>query len=150
MKYFAEYYYITTNATLNILSSCLWWMWILFYAYYCCMHEYYCGLTPFLLFYFSECLRGWLDYPGHSVLFSRPLRGVSWDFSRGHPLGISFQVHFVASLELTDGPVSSDSLVDTRLAFLFKTYRGVTWRPTGISFQDLSRHRLSWWAVYLA
>src|SRR3989337_1235650 len=32
--------------------------------------------NPFLLFYFPECLRGWLDYLGHSVLFSRTLRGV--------------------------------------------------------------------------
>jgi len=33
--------------------------------------------NPLLLFYFSESLRGWLDYPGPSVLFSSPLRGVS-------------------------------------------------------------------------
>jgi hypothetical protein len=66
---------------------------------------------------FPECLRGWLDYPGHSVLFSRPLRGVPWDFSCGYPIGISFQDLSVASLET--------SHVDTRLAFLFKTLRGV-------------------------
>src|SRR3989337_2267621 len=39
-------------------------------------YGYYCGLTRFSYFIFPECLRGWLDYPGHSVLFSRPLRGV--------------------------------------------------------------------------
>jgi hypothetical protein len=66
-------------------------------------YEYYCGLTGFSYFIFPECLRGWLDYPGHSILFSRPL---------------------VASLEFTGGPATT--LVDTRLAFLFKSNRGVT------------------------
>ena len=33
--------------------------------------------------------------------------------------------------------------MDTRLAFLFKSYRGVTWHPTGISFQVLSWRCLS-------
>ena len=34
------------------------------------------------LILFPECLRGWLDYPGHSVLFSRPLV-ASLEFSGG-------------------------------------------------------------------
>ena len=109
-----------------------------------------------LLSYFSEGLRGWLDYPGPSVLFSSPLRGVSWDFSRGHPSGIYFQVLFVASLEFSDGSVrfscrhptgisfqdqpwchltpnrhffSRPTVVslDAQPAFLFKTSRGVAW-----------------------
>ena len=101
------------------------------------------------LILFPECLRGWLDYPGHSVLFSRPLRGVPWDFSCGHPIGISFQ-------DLTRRPSSSQAvlsrhtLVDTRWAFLFKTDRGVTWYPTGISFKDLLWRPSSSQAVYLA
>ena len=59
--------------------------------------------------------------PGYSVLFSRP---------------------YVASLEFSGGPVSPDSLLDTRLAFLFKTLRGVAFRhPSGIYFKDLVRRR---------
>jgi hypothetical protein len=102
--------------------------------------------NPFLLFYFPECLRGWLDYPGHSILFSRPLvasleltGGLFRHYSCGHPIGISLQVrpwrhltpdwHFSSSLTVAS--------LDTRLAFLFKSDRGVTWHPTSISLQDL-------------
>jgi hypothetical protein len=107
-------------------------------------YAYYWGLTRFSYFEFPECLRGWLDYPGHSILFSRPLvasleltGGLSRHYSCGHPIGISLQVrpwrhltpdwHFssrllVASPEFWDGPVSSE--------FSFR-------HPFGISLQDL-------------
>ena len=98
--------------------------------------------NPFLLILFSECLRGWLDYPGHSVLFSRPLVAslefsggpASPDFSFRHPFGISLQDlswRRLSSWMVLSCPIS---LLDTCLSFLFKTYRGVTWHPTGISF----------------
>ena len=86
-----------------------------YHACYCCdyyqHHIYHCRLTLSVtwagwttrdtqfLFYFPECLRGWLDYPGHSVLFSRPLvasleftGGLSRHYSCGYPIGISLQV----------------------------------------------------------
>jgi hypothetical protein len=85
-----------------MLLSSLTLSWI-FFEYYCheyyCGYAYYCGLTRFSYFIFPECLRGWLDYPGHSILFSRPLvasleltGGLSHHYSCGHPIGISLQV----------------------------------------------------------
>src|SRR3989337_1196120 len=93
------------------------------------------------LILFPECLRGWLDYPGHSVLFSRPYE-VSLEFSGGtvSPLLLWIPVwHFSSRPTVVS--------LDTQLAFLFKTSRGVAWilgrscltefpfrHPTGISF----------------
>jgi hypothetical protein len=66
------------------------------YGYYC-WYDYYCGLTLSFIFCY-ECLRGWLDYPGHSF-FLRPLvaslefsGGLSRHNSCGYPIGISLQV----------------------------------------------------------
>src|SRR3989337_2455272 len=78
-------------------------------------YGYYCGLTRFSYFIFPECLRGWLDYPGHSVLFSRPLRGVPRVLSRSiTPLLLwipnwhFFSRPLVASLGFSGGPVSPE------------------------------------------
>ena len=85
-------------------------------------------VAPSSQFYFPECLSGWLDYPGHSDLFSRPLCGVSRvsdddvRFSCGHPIGISFRDLSVVSLEFSGG--------------LSRHYS--CGYPIGISFQDLS------------
>jgi hypothetical protein len=91
------------------------------------------------LILFSECLRGWLDYPGHLVLFSRPLV-ASLEFSGGSispillwtPDWHFFSRPLVASPEFSDGPVSFD--------FSFR-------HLFGISFQVLLWRRLDSWAV---
>ena len=79
-----------------------------------------------MLLLLPECLRGWLDYPGHSPLFPSPFCGVprvsgglSRHYSCGHPTGISFQV--LSWRRLSSRMVSSD--------YSFR-------HPTGISFQD--------------
>jgi hypothetical protein len=139
------------------------------YGYYC-WYDYYCGLTLSFIFRY-ECLRGWLDYPGHSFLF-KTSRGVpralrrsitplllwipDWHFSTS-PTVVSLDIRLAFLFKTSSWRPSSSqavyhatTLVDTRLAFLFKSYRGVTWHPAGISLQDLSRRPSSSQAVYHA
>src|SRR3989337_1308889 len=86
-------------------------------------YGYYCGLTRFSYFIFPECLRGWLDYPGHSTLFSRPFRGVP----RVNRWFIMPLLLWIPDWHFFSSPTVAS--LDTRLAFLFKTS---SWRPSSL------------------